>query len=127
MGFINPPSKAASWDDLREEVKANGGIRSYSMGQLRDLSGWKKLGSTVRQEIAKELAGHGLKHWPATLPDYQEQQVRLYVTGSDADDLISAVLDPSPGPGSDARILSRLGGTDAEEVLARIRALVEVR
>ena len=115
----------ASLKDIRAEVDEAGGVTTVPMGRLRDAVGMKKLGVHVIADIAKKLRGEGLGHYPDPLPLYQEQFVRVFVLGSEVDDLLTAVLDVSPD--RDERLRQAAGGAaaaDAETILAQVRDLV---
>jgi|SRR6266536_552238 len=121
----------ATWDEKRQQqmekikaaVEADGGIKSYDMGDLRDAAGWGKLGNRNVVDIANLLANHGLGHLPATrtLPTDQNELVRLYVERSPLGRIVQAVLSPSRQ--GDER-LRQAASNDAAEVLDAIKTLV---
>ena len=96
------------------------------MGNLRDAVGMKKLGIHVAAEIETKLRGQGLGHYPLELPLNQDESVRLYVLGSQVDELITAVLDVSPE--KDVLLQQRSGGdasARAESILAQVKDLID--
>ena len=111
----------ASMGDLKTEVEANDGVKSFAMWRVRDAYGAGRLGIHVRTNISKSLQGMGLGHYPNDLPDSQDAIVRIYKLGSPVADLIDAVL--RPGEESDDRLREVAGG-NAEEILRQLRELV---
>jgi hypothetical protein len=61
------------------------------MGQLREIGGYGRLGTNVRQVLSAKLASLGLGHLPSELPAYQDKQVLLYLYGTPAAEVVSAV------------------------------------
>ncbi len=114
--------RPTNWEELSTRVDRDSGVMTVPMEALRDLAGFKKLGVHVRPQISKELRGRGLDHLPAELPIYQDNLVRVYRQGSDVAKIIGAVQQP--GPSGDRVLREAVAGSDAEEVLARIRDLV---
>ena len=51
-----------SWTEIKEQVEANGNVRTFTMDVLRNAHGAGKLGVNVRAEISQALAGIGLGH-----------------------------------------------------------------
>jgi len=70
-----------SYEQLKQDVEANGNVQTVAMQRLRDDIGASKLGSNVREQISKELEGLGLGHIPVELPPYQENLVRVFKRG----------------------------------------------
>lgn len=52
----------ADWNSIKQEVENNGNILTVTMEKLREAHGAGRLGSNVRPEISKILAGMGLSH-----------------------------------------------------------------
>jgi hypothetical protein len=115
-----------SWQDLRHDVDSNGGVKTYRMEVLRDISGFRKLGVHVRKQILEELLKVALvaqAQAGQTLPDYQEELVRVYALGGPISKLIQAAR--TPGEDQDQVLRDAAGGgSDAEEVLLKIKDLV---
>lgn len=84
-------SAFASWEDLRSAVVAHYGVYRLSMGTLREIGGFGRLGINVRQVLSGRLAGIGLGHLPAELPSYQDKEVLVFQYGTPAADVIAAV------------------------------------
>lgn len=109
------------YDELREKVEQNGGVLTVTMGTLRDAHGAGKLGSTVRENITKELRSRGLDHAYDELPAYQHDKVRIWLMGSPAGSLIEAVVNESAD--SD-KVIREAVQSDAADVLDKVRELV---
>jgi hypothetical protein len=110
-----------SYEELRNSVTANYGLRKITMGTLKKIDGAGRLGVHVRTAISRTLESHGLGHLPRELPPNQEDVVRLYLLGSPIADLIKAVLTPSD---RGDETLRAVGGSEAEEQLRQIRQIV---
>ena len=108
-------------EEIRDKVLAEGDVRSFRMDTVRDAYGAGRLGIHVRAGISKALQGLGLGHYPRELPDSQDAQIRLYRLGSNAADLIEAVLNPSAS--TDEKVRSATSG-DADKILKSVRELV---
>ena len=106
---------------LRGEIDDHDGVLCATMARLRDAYGAGKLGSTVVQNISRELAKHGLAHFPPELPADQLQEVLVYRQGTPVADVIHAVASPSP---AGAATLRRVAQSNDAATLARIRELV---
>lgn len=109
-------------DQLIKEIDENDGILTISMHSLRNAYGAEKLGVNVRSNITNELASRGIRHIPAELPNYQHERVRLFRLGSPVADIITAATEISEA--HDAKLRS-LAASNAEEILRRVRELVE--
>ena len=107
---------------VKQDVEEAGGVLTIEMERLRDAYGVERLGTNVRDNIAKELAGMGIGHLPRKLPAYQEDEVRLYRLGSAIADLIEAVLKPSV---SGDELLRSTVSEGAEAILRKIREIIE--
>jgi len=94
---------------------------TLDMGALRELHGAGKLGVHVRSGISDKLRQNGIGHYPSELPTYQWDQVRLYKQGTPVGRVIEAVF--TVGEDGDA-ILRESAGSDADEILVRVRELV---
>ena len=87
-----PPGEGPScWEELRVAVTAHYGVYRLPMGQLREIGGYGRLGTNVRQVLSAKLASLGLGHLPSELPAYQDKQVLLYLYGTPAAEVVSAV------------------------------------
>lgn len=92
-----------------------------AIGALRDELTRAWWDGRDRKSIQDSLANHGLGHLPAELPANQEREVRLYQLGTPIADTINAVLSPS---GEGDQVLRQNAGSEAQEVLKRVRELV---
>lgn len=115
-----------TWDDLKEDVEANAGVKTYTMEVLRNIAGFHKLGVHVRKQIEEELLSHGLLSQASNghaLGDYYWDSVRVYEQVGP----VAKLIDAAQGPGEERDALLREaagGGSDAEEILAKVKALV---
>jgi hypothetical protein len=107
--------------ELNAAVEANGDVATVMMWQVRDAYGQERLGTQVRTGIEKALAKLGLGHYPVAIPTYQDEPVRIYKKGTEAADLIEAVL--SVDEDTDAVIRDAVGG-DAAATLEKVKELV---
>lgn len=114
----------STWAEIKASVENNGNVQTVRMEILRDTHGVAKLGVHVRTDIASQLAGMGLGHFPKPLPLYQDDLVRLYKRGTPVGDLIEAVL--APGEQNDKKLVEQLGESDVKyaEIIEQIRDLV---
>src|SRR5712692_6642427 len=85
-----------TYEELKQALDDNQGVRTVRMEELRNMHGAKKLGSRVIPAISKKLKGQGLKHYPGKLPNAQDAVVLIYKRESAAEKIINAVLKPSP-------------------------------
>ena len=108
-------------EELKAAVEENDGVLTLEVRVVRDAYGADRLGVNVRANISKALKGLGLGHYPAELPEYQHQPVRLYKLGSKVADLIDAVFEP--GDQHDKELREAAGGSDSE-IVRKIRELV---
>jgi hypothetical protein len=113
----------SAFENLREEVVANGGIVAVSMGRLREAAGYGRLGKYVVQEIDGKLRSHGLGHSDLS-SDNQSDMVYVYVMGGEVERVLDAARNPSTEGAQKLRVA--VGeGENASEVLRRIRSLLE--
>ena len=87
---------STNYDELLNEVDANHGITTVSMGQLKQFHGKRRLGKHVNSGISRQLVARGLNHQPKKLPNRQEGLVRVFKKGSPAASVITAVLAVRP-------------------------------
>ena len=113
-----------TWEEIKNEVAKNGGVKTYAMGSLRDTHGAGRLGVNVCQEISEKLAGEGLGHIPQDLPSFQDEQIRLYKKGTAVGKLIDTVL--SPGEQNDLSLSERFSSEspDYASMIEQIRDIV---
>jgi hypothetical protein len=113
-----------SYQKLRAQVEADGGLRVVTMRDLRNVEGVSRIGSQVPGKISQRLGSHGIGHVPALLPNSQNSPVRLYLLGTPIADAIDAVLAPTP---RGDEILRAVGDSEArEDRLRQIREIVRV-
>lgn len=85
------PSAPTTWEELRAAVIDHDGVLRIGMGVLREIGGYGRLGTNVRNILSGKLAGIGVGHLPAELPASQEQRILLYQYGTPAADVIAAI------------------------------------
>lgn len=110
-----------SIDDLGRYVDGLGGVATLYAGQLRTPCGVVRLAKNNRETIKRVLKSHGLGHFPEEIPNWQETLIRVYRRGSNAGELIDAVL--TTGPAEDMTI-RQWTATKASEMVQAIRELV---
>jgi hypothetical protein len=97
------------------------GMKTVTMGLLRDVHGAGKLGVHVAAGISHDLDARGLAHYPDPLPTDQWARVRVYKRNSSIGKFIAAAF--SMDDGSDT-VLLQLASNDADRIVQRIRELV---
>jgi hypothetical protein len=110
-----------SIEDIRTRVEESEFVMTVAMSDLRDAFGKKRIGKHVADEISRKLQQTGLGSFPKDLPLDQSAEVRLFVLGTPAADLIHAVCEP--GSAGDHVIREAASGS-AVETIREIRALV---
>ena len=91
-----------NYGPIKASVEKAGDVKTFTMLELRNAHGTKKLGSIVAKEISKALARMGLGHVPIDIPGNQENLVRVYKQGTQVADIIQAAL--SPGKENDDKL-----------------------
>jgi hypothetical protein len=121
---VNETSSApASWEELRRVVVEHHGVYRMDMGTLREIGGFGRLGTNVRQILSNKLAGIGVGHLPAELPAYQEIQVLLYQYGTPAADVIAAIRQGATEDAEDALVRLNSSGDLAKVREASVKAV----
>ncbi len=110
------------FEEVKDQVRADGRVRAYRMEALRNAAGYAKLGKFVVVEISDKLRRRGLGHAPDPLPADSWATVLVYELGSDVEKLVNAVQAPST---EGADFIRSFADQDAAQALARIRALLE--
>jgi hypothetical protein len=108
-------------DSVRNQVLAESNAIALPMRELREGCGFGRLGPHVCAEISRRLEGVGLGHAPDSLPEDQRATVLIYRLGTEVADVANAVLHPSD---AGAAALRSATGTEANQVLKQVRALV---
>lgn len=111
-----------AFDEVKGQVKADGGARAYKMETLRKAAGYGKLGKYVVVEISNHLRRRGLGHAPDPLPADSWATVLVYELGSDVEKLVHAVNSPSE---EGAAFIRSFANQDAAAALDSIRALLD--
>ena len=81
-------TRASSWKELERQVVANGGLLTVTGEDLRRIYGAERLGSSIRDEIRKELAARDLTIDRGGGDFYQESLLRVYRRGTAAAEII---------------------------------------
>jgi len=110
-----------SFAELKTAVASAGNVVTLDMGELRDLNGSGRLGPYVAAAISKQLASHGLGHYPPDLPQNQWEKVRVHGLGSPVADLIRLVTDVSE---KNDEKLREFASNDAKAKLDKIREII---
>jgi len=102
-----------------------GGSVVVTLGDLRKMIGYDRLGRFVLDELASLLESEGLGYFPldnidANPEPRQGQEVRIYRRGKSMGKVIQAVTNPTP---AGDRML-RTNSSDSTELIQQIRALV---
>ena len=80
----------------------------------------------MRVEISKTLAGWTMGRVPVALPQFQENNVRLYKLGTPVADVIQAVIVPAPRNDEKLRSLAGQDTPRYSDIIERIRDLVAI-
>jgi hypothetical protein len=109
------------FDELRDEVAANGGVLAVRMERLRNAAGKERLGRWVVEEIDAKLRSRGLNHTHLS-ENNAWAEVLIYTMGSEVERIVEAVHNPS----ADAANALRAATSDSSAgILRQVRALVE--
>lgn len=81
---------------LDQDIRANGGLLTINMEDLRDTFGAQRLGKHVRENITETLKRQGISHYPDPLPNSQLAFIRLFRTDSQVGELMRAIEHPDP-------------------------------
>lgn len=118
--------KVQTVEELRDLVRAQGGLAVVTMEHLKGVFGYVRPGVWARKDMSSRLHAAGLGHFPPELPHYQYEEVRIYDKGQvPLAELVQAVLEPSPA-GDDLLRGASGGDSDggAAALLAKVRALL---
>ncbi len=115
-----------SFSELRDHVERRGGIHSTTMGKLRDLQKAGKLGIHVVSQIERRLGSVGLSVLLPTgetaLSRDQNETVVVYLGGSKAGELISAVHRADAAA---VKAIRDLASDNSSEKLEAIRQILD--
>lgn len=100
-----------SWQELREDVDAHGGVLRVSMWSLREITGRSRLKVHVVAGISGALTDVGLAHLPIDLPRSQNEYVVVYRANSEAAAIINAVRNGSSSEAAE-RALRKVNTSD---------------
>ncbi|MBW4705195.1 hypothetical protein [Micromonospora sp. RL09-050-HVF-A] len=105
----------SSWQELRDDVDANGGVLRVSMWSLREITGLTRLKVHVVARISEALTDVGLAHLPIDLPRNQNEYVVVYRATSEAAAIINAVRNGSSSEAAE-RALRKVNTSDTIQV-----------
>ena len=111
-----------NYDELKQDLRASGGVKVYHMRDLREAHGAAKLGTNVVQNIKTQLSNHGLGSFPYDLPPDQWSSVRIYEVNSGVGSLLEAAYDVSDD--SDIKLKSLVDTEEREAAIQKIKELV---
>jgi hypothetical protein len=109
------PTAPTSWEELRAAVIEHHGVLRIGMGALREIGGYGRLGTNVRQTLSGKLAGIGVGHLPTELPASQEMQVLLYQYGTPAADVVAAIAEGA-SEGAETALIRLNSSQDLEKL-----------
>lgn len=112
-----------SWDELVNLVHQRGDVLTVAAGDLRTLTGLSRLKANVRNGISRELAGRGLGHIPAEIPNNQDATVIIYKLGTPAAVVIGATQGHATVEA--AAVLRSVNASRDSEIVARIREILD--
>lgn len=118
---MNGESVPAGMHELVKRIDGQEGVLTTTMGEVRDAYGSERLGVNVRNGIHELLLRLGIGHYPARLPSYQSEVVRLFRSGSPVGKLIRAALAVSTKNDAALRLAA---ASDPAKVLQKVRELV---
>ena len=121
---------ASDWEELKDMVAERGGTAVVTMGVLRDLSGFGKLGRHVNAQAALQMAANGLGHFPFSsdeFPVYQHQNIRVFLKGKGVDRLYQRmwrIPEDDRAAARDDQYISDVATSQAREKLDKVKAIV---
>lgn len=98
--------KLSTWPEVVDAVNACGGVAVVTMETLRDIDGYGRLGTTVRQNIHKKLNTIGLGTIRNELPDNGAATLLIYRLGTPASHMIELMKSIHEGNPKDALYLA---------------------
>jgi hypothetical protein len=114
----------ASWQALRDDVDANGGVLRVSMWDLREITGKYRLKVHVVANISESLIDVGLAHLPVDLPRSQNEYVVVYRATSEAAAIVNAVRNGSSSETAE-RALRKVNTSDTIQVDRKNEAKID--
>jgi hypothetical protein len=113
-----------TYDSIKKDVDAAGGVRTFCMADLRDAQAAGRLSPGINAKISRALASRGLGHVPldpAGLSTSQWDEVRVFDRTTALGEVIIAAH--TAGDDADAVLREAVNG-DARALLERVRDLV---
>jgi hypothetical protein len=90
--------KTDTWNEVEDAVNNHDGVVVVTMETLRDIAGYGRLGSAVRQTIVKRLNDMGIHPISnGDLPNDAHANVIIYKEGTPAGDIIDLVTSVAQG------------------------------
>lgn len=112
--------------DLAEAADDNG-LAVVTLGNLREMLSYSRLGVRVLSSLSQALRSEGLGYYPLEVLDANEvprqtQELRVYKVGSPVAQLIESVLYPDED--GDEFIMNASEGAASATVIDQIRTLI---
>lgn len=109
------------------EAAGDNGVAVVTLGNLREMLDYGRLGVRVLGAISQALRGEGLGYYPPETLDNnavprQTQELRVYKVGSPVAQLIEAVLYPNED--GDEFIMNATEGATSATIIDQIRTLI---
>lgn len=92
-----------NFDELNEEIKQRGNIKSVKMRRLRDLVEYFRSGKWACNEIERQLNRLGIGWLPESLPHRQNESVILYIKDSPEGRILSEAIQGNGNAGRSKR------------------------
>lgn len=109
------------FEELREDVDANGGVVFRHVADLRDAVGKARVGKWVSEEIQRELRRRGMDSTDISVTNAWAG-VLVFAQGGEVERMVKAVIDPSEHSAQTLRGFA--SGGDADKV-RQIRLILE--
>lgn len=117
-----PSYSFTTLEELREVVEQNDNIVTVPMWKVRNAYGAERLKVHIRSGIHEALDGLGLAHMPRTIPDDQNEMLRVIKKGTPVAKLIAAAR--RVGDHDDDQLIRDTVSGDAKATLQEIREIV---
>src|ERR1700691_5265653 len=117
-----PSYSFTTLEELREVVEQNDNIVTVPMWKVRNAYGAERLKVHIRSGIHEALDGLGLAHMPRTIPDDQNEMLRVIKKGTPVAKLIAAAR--RVGDHDDDQLIRDTVSADAKATLQELREIV---
>lgn len=110
--------------DIKILITDNNDVVTLQMDDLKGIVNAGKLGVNVLKRISDSLRSEGIGHVPVDLPQYQHNNVKLYIINSGVGSLITAVLNATEKNDEYLReAVKRVNEDDLQKVLDFVNSL----